>query len=336
MPRTLITGDAGFIGFHASMHLLDEGHQVHGVDGLTDYYDPQLKRDRLSILEERPGFTRTTCMLEDAEQIREVFDAFRPELVIHLAAQAGVRYSLENPAAYISSNINGTFNVLEAAKEFRPSHLLIASTSSVYGGNERIPFAETDRADFPVSLYAATKKSTEAMAHSYAHLWQLPITCFRFFTVYGPWGRPDMALFKFVRAIDAGEPIDVYGMGQMARDFTYIRDLVAAIAALASRIPESGAPVSEHDSMSPVAPFRVVNIGGGNPTGLMEFIDAIESALGRQAERNLLPMQQGDVIATHADATLLRELIGTVSLTPVTEGVREFVSWFRSYYRADR
>ncbi|MDR6199291.1 UDP-glucuronate 4-epimerase [Microbacterium sp. SORGH_AS428] len=334
MTRYLITGDAGFIGFHLTSHLLGLGHEVLGVDGMTNYYDPQLKSDRLEILSGMTGFAHHTALLENLADISKEIKVFEPEVIVHLAAQAGVRYSLENPDAYISSNVEGTLRVLELARDLKPRHLMIASTSSVYGGNESIPFAETDPTRSPVSLYAATKLATEALAHSFSHLWSLPTTAFRFFTVYGPWGRPDMALFKFVRAIREGEPIDVYGYGEMKRDFTYVDDLVVAIAALADKPPVAGSPVSEHDTLSPVAPYRVVNLGGGQPVALMEFIEAIESAVGQTAQKNMLPMQPGDVVATSADPSLLRALIDEIPATPVSEGVLAFTKWYITYHSA--
>jgi len=332
MARVLITGSAGFVGFHLSRRLLGRGDQVLGVDGMTDYYDPGLKRDRLDQLAESEAYSHESILLEDGGRLGQAVADFTPEIVVHLAAQAGVRYSLEHPETYISSNIVGTFNLLEALRAQPPRHLMLASTSSVYGGNLKLPFSEVDGADAPVSLYAATKKSMESIAHSYAHLWRTPTTVFRFFTVYGPWGRPDMALFKFVRAIEAGRPIEVYGEGRMLRDFTYIDDLVDAIGRLIEAPPETGAPVGAHDSLSPVAPYRTVNIGGGQPTELLDFVRAVESALGRRAELSLLPMQAGDVIATWADPSLLRDLIGAVPQTPLAHGVDAFVDWYRRYY----
>ncbi|MDQ1204471.1 NAD-dependent epimerase/dehydratase family protein [Microbacterium sp. SORGH_AS_0862] len=336
MTRYLITGDAGFIGFHLSRLLVNQGHEVLGLDGMTDYYDPQLKRDRLAVLEALGGFTHTTVMLENLADARPDVEEFAPEVVIHLAAQAGVRYSLENPDAYISSNVEGTLRLLELARDLKPKHLMIASTSSVYGGNTSMPFSELDSTRSPMSLYAATKLATEALSHSFSHLWSIPTTVFRFFTVYGPWGRPDMALFKFVSAIEAGRPIDVYGHGKMARDFTYVDDLVAAIVALSTTIPYAGSTVSPVDTLSPVAPHRVVNLGGGQPVALMDFIEAVERALGTTAEKVLLPMQPGDVVATSSDPTLLRQLIGTVPSTSVGEGVRAFVEWHANYFAQRR
>ncbi|WP_439901900.1 NAD-dependent epimerase/dehydratase family protein, partial [Microbacterium azadirachtae] len=289
-------------------------------------------QDRLDLLTAEKRFDHVTATLEDREALEGAWEKFRPDVVIHLAAQAGVRYSIDHPDTYIQSNIVGTFNLLEVARKLPPRHLMLASTSSVYGGNTKIPFAEVDRADGPVSLYAATKKATEALAHSSAHLWGIPTTAFRFFTVYGPWGRPDMALFKFVQAIERGEPIDVYGHGLMRRDFTYVDDIVEGIVALSDAAPIAGNPVSERDSLSAVAPFRTVNIAGGAPTGLLDFIEAIESEMGKPAERRMLPMQQGDVVETFADPSLLRDLVGVIPATDIRTGIAEFVRWYRSYF----
>ncbi|KQT49354.1 UDP-glucuronate 5-epimerase [Devosia sp. Leaf420] len=330
--KILVTGAAGFIGFHLSQRLLAGGHQVLGYDGMTKYYDVSLKEARLAILQRSNAFSFVEAMLEDKSSLDESTARFDPEVIIHLAAQAGVRYSLEAPEAYISANVVGTFNILELAKKLKPKHLLIASTSSVYGGNEKMPFEEADRTDFPVSLYAATKKACEAMSHSYAHLFKIPTTCFRFFTVYGPWGRPDMALYKFVDAIEQGRPIDVYGMGQMQRDSTAVTDLVEGITRLIDAVPQEGNPITTtKDSLSPVAPWRVVNIAGGRPTALLDFISAIENVLGRPALKNMLPMQQGDVVSTSADPSLLQALTGFVPNTSIEKCVQDFVEWYRTY-----
>jgi UDP-glucuronate 4-epimerase len=275
-------------------------------------------------------------MLEDADAVMRAAQEARPDVIVHLAAQAGVRYSLEAPRAYIDSNLTGTFNVMEAARVLRVGYLLMASTSSVYGANEEMPFRETDKADHPLTIYAATKKANEAMGHAYAHLHDLPVTMFRFFTVYGPWGRPDMAPFKFTKAILAGEPIDIYNNGEMWRDFTYVTDLVQGILGLIDAAPvrpATRAEIAEGDSLSPAAPFRVVNIGNGQKVRLMDFIEAIEAATGRTAIRNFLPMQQGDVPATWADASLLNHLTGGCPATDVRDGMRAFVEWYRGFYR---
>ncbi|SIO03637.1 UDP-glucuronate 4-epimerase [Rhodovulum sp. ES.010] len=332
--RIFITGTAGFIGYHLADLLLDEGHQVHGFDGFTDYYDITLKRRRNERLLQKQGFAATEAMLEDDAALAAAVDEFAPDMIVHLAAQAGVRYSLENPRAYIDANLIGTFNVMEAARRHRVRHLLIASTSSVYGANTEMPFAETQKADTPLTIYAATKKAAEAMGHAYAHLHDLPSTMFRFFTVYGPWGRPDMAPIKFALKIARGEPIDVYNHGEMWRDFTYVSDLVRGIRLLMDAVPERPADgiVPEGDSLSPVAPFRVVNIGNSESVKLTDFIDALEAELGRPAIRNLMEMQPGDVPATWADAGLLMRLTGYRPETGFRDGVARFVAWFRDYY----
>ncbi|WP_299868818.1 NAD-dependent epimerase/dehydratase family protein [uncultured Roseobacter sp.] len=335
MKRILITGTAGFIGFHLAELLLDEGFTVHGFDGLTDYYDVTLKQRRHQKLLQKPGFSVTEAMLEDNETFQAMAGNFQPDVIVHLAGQAGVRYSLENPRAYIESNVVGTFNVMEAARQLKVQHLLMASTSSVYGANEEMPFAETDKADTPLTIYAATKKANEAMGHSYAHLYDLPTTMFRFFTVYGPWGRPDMALFKFVDAILEGRPIDIYNNGEMYRDFTYVTDLVRGIRLLVDAVPQRPAPgesIPEGDSLSPAAPFRVVNIGNSDKVRLLDFIEAIEDSLGQKAIRNMMPMQTGDVPATWANADLLKTLTGYRPQTDFRDGVQAFVAWFRDYY----
>lgn len=333
--KIFITGSAGFIGYHLARRLLDDGHRVHGYDGMTAYYDVLLKRARLALLTPSNSFSFTEALLEDHAALETAVAEFAPDIVIHLAAQAGVRYSIEAPRTYHDANLTGTFNLLEVLRGTGIQHLLLASTSSVYGGNEAMPFRETDRTDFPISLYAATKKAGEAMSHAYAHLYGLPTTCFRFFTVYGPWGRPDMALFKFVSAIERDEPIEVYGEGHMRRDFTYIDDLVEALTRLIPLPPVKGQPIEvpgSVDSLSPVAPWRSVNIGGGRPIGLLRFIDTVEMALGKKALRNLLPMQQGDVEQTHAAPALLKALTGFSPETNVETGVAAFVEWYFSYY----
>ncbi|WP_395660201.1 NAD-dependent epimerase/dehydratase family protein [Aestuariivirga sp.] len=330
MRRVFITGTAGFIGFHLSQLLLEEGFLVQGYDALTDYYDVGLKKARHAILARSNAFQAEIALLEDMERLRSAYRAFQPDIVVHLAGQAGVRYSLENPRSYIDANIVGTFNLLECVRESGAQHLLLASTSSVYGGNTDMPFRETQRADAPLTIYAATKKAGEAMAHSYASLWNIPTTAFRFFTVYGPWGRPDMALFKFTEAIIAGRTIDVYNHGELYRDFTYVTDLVKAIRLLIDVPPVKGQPHLTEDSLSPAAPFRVVNIGNSSMVRLLDMVEALEEALGRKAIRNYLPMQPGDVPATLADTALLHTLTGFRPDTDYREGVRLFVEWYRS------
>jgi UDP-glucuronate 4-epimerase len=328
--RYLITGTAGFIGFHLAKRLLDEGHFVTGFDGMTPYYDVRLKERRHAILARSNGFRPVIGMLEDKAALEQAAEIGEPDVIVHLAAQAGVRYSLENPKAYVDSNLTGSWNILELAKALRPRHLLLASTSSIYGANEKIPFAETDRADEPMTLYAATKKSAELMAHSYAHLYQVPTTAFRFFTVYGPWGRPDMALFKFVDSILHDRPIEIYGEGRMSRDFTYIDDLVEGIVRLMGVVPAQDNRIDDIDTLSHHAPFRVVNIGGGQPVELMRFVETVEAAVGRPAIRKMLPMQQGDVPRTFAAPDLLKALTGFTPSISVEEGVRRFVDWYRA------
>ncbi|MEY3960326.1 MAG: hypothetical protein RIR14_980, partial [Pseudomonadota bacterium] len=316
--------------------MLQQGWQVTGFDGMTSYYDITLKRARLAILQQNEGFSQIEAMLEDADAVMRAAQSARPDVIVHLAAQAGVRYSLEAPRAYIDSNLVGTFNVMEAARELKVGHLLMASTSSVYGANDEMPFRETDKADHPLTIYAATKKANEAMGHAYAHLHDLPVTMFRFFTVYGPWGRPDMAPFKFTKAILEGKPIDIYNNGEMWRDFTYVTDLVQGILDLTAAVPVRPATrtaIAEGDSLSPAAPFRVVNIGNGQKVRLMDFIEAIEDATGKTAIRNFMPMQQGDVPATWADASLLNRLTGGCPATDVRDGMRAFVEWYRGFYR---
>jgi UDP-glucuronate 4-epimerase len=333
--RFLITGTAGFIGFHLARRLLDEGHFVVGFDGMTDYYDVHLKEQRHAMLARSNGFKAVKGMLEDRSALDKAAELAEPEVIIHLAAQAGVRYSIEAPQTYVDANLVGSCNILELARDVQPLHLLLASTSSVYGGNENMPFSEHEKADHPLSLYAATKKSMEVIAHSYAHLFHIPTTLFRFFTVYGPWGRPDMALFKFVDAVLHGRPIDVYGHGQMERDFTYVGDLVEAIRRLVDCVPVKGEPVEApgvRDTLAKTAPYRIVNIAGGQPSPLMDFIRTIEAATGRKAELNMMEMQAGDVPRTHADPSLLRALTGYVPETTVEEGVAEFVRWYESHY----
>ncbi|MBX9934920.1 MAG: NAD-dependent epimerase/dehydratase family protein [Methylobacterium sp.] len=333
--RVLVTGSAGFIGFHLCRRLLAEGHAVTGFDGFSDYYDVGLKRARHATLLPEPGFTEIDARLETQGALLDAMARAKPELVVHLAAQAGVRYSLENPGAYVDANLVGMGNLLEAVRAYPVRHLLYASTSSAYGGNTAMPFRETDRAVTPLTLYAASKLAGEAMAHSYSHLFGIPTTAFRFFTVYGPWGRPDMALFLFTRKILAGEPIEVFGEGAAERDFTYIDDLVDAIRRLADTPPPApggSGPVSPEDSLSPVAPYRLVNIGGGRPERLDAMIDELERALGRTAQRILKPLPPGDVARTHASTGLLAALVGEIPRCPISRGIPAFVEWYRDFY----
>lgn len=331
----LVTGAAGFIGFHVASRLLDRGDAVIGLDNLNAYYDVTLKEARLARLRARPAFRFVKLDLADREGMAGLFAAERPPRVVHLAAQAGVRYSLENPQAYIDSNIVGFTNVLEGCRRHGVEHLVYASSSSVYGGNARLPFSEHDNVDHPVSLYAATKKANELMAHTYSHLYGLPTTGLRFFTVYGPWGRPDMALFLFTKAILAGRPIDVFNHGRMVRDFTYIDDVVEGVVRVLDRAADADPAfdAARPDPGTSHAPYRVFNIGNSQPTPLEDYIEALEEALGRKAQRAYLPMQPGDVPATSADTRELDAWVGFKPGTPVRDGVRRFVEWYRGYYR---
>ena len=332
--KVLVTGAAGFIGFYTAKALLDRGDQVVGLDNLNDYYDPALKRGRLSLLDGRNGFHFIKADLADRAAIDAVFAQEKPTHVVHLGAQAGVRYSLENPHAYIASNVTGFLTILEGCRHHGCGHLVYASSSSVYGANSAMPFSVHDGADHPLSLYGATKKSNELMAHSYAHLYKLPMTGLRFFTVYGPWGRPDMAPFSFTAKILAGQPIDVFNNGQHARDFTYIDDIVEGVVRVLDRVPETN-PAWDSASPDPAtsaAPYRIYNIGNHQAVELMDFIAAIEQATGREATKNFLPMQPGDVLATYADVDDLARDVGFAPNTPIGEGMRRFVAWYRDYY----
>ncbi|WAC63515.1 NAD-dependent epimerase [Pseudoxanthomonas sp. SL93] len=334
--RILVTGAAGFIGYHLSERLLARGDEVFGFDNLNAYYDPRLKEARLARLTPHPGFRFAQGALEDRAALDAVFDAFQPQRVVNLAAQAGVRYSLENPHAYIDSNIVGFLNILEACRHRGIEHLVYASSSSVYGANRKLPFAVEDSVDHPVSLYAASKKANELMAHTYSHLFNLPTTGLRFFTVYGPWGRPDMALFLFTRKILAGEPIDVFNHGRHTRDFTYIDDIVEGVVRTLDRVP---GPDPHYDPLNPtpassLAPYRVYNIGNHQPVELLRYIEVLEDCLGRKAEKRLLPMQPGDVPDTYADVEALSRDTGYSPSTSIETGVRRFVDWYRQFYEA--
>ena len=338
MP-VLVTGAAGFIGFHLSRRLLERGTAVVGFDNFNSYYDPALKRARLQRLQELSAacgipFTLIEADLENGKAVRDAFAEHRPERVVNLAAQAGVRYSIENPAAYIQTNLVGFGHILEGCRHHGVEHLVYASSSSVYGGNSRLPFSEHQGVDHPVSLYAASKKANELMAHTYSHLYGLPATGLRFFTVYGPWGRPDMALFLFTRAMLAGEPIEVFNEGRMVRDFTYIDDIVESLLRVLDRpaTPDPAFDAANPDPATSWAPHRVFNIGNSNPTPLMDYIEAIEQALGITARKLLLPMQPGDVLATAADTAALEAWTGFRPSTPVREGVARFVAWYREFY----
>jgi len=328
--RYFITGTAGFIGFHLARRLLQDGHEVTGFDGLTPYYNVRLKEMRHAALAQYPAFRPVVAMLEDKAALEAAVSAAKPDVLIHLAAQAGVRYSIENPQAYLRSNIEGSWNILELASRIELRHLMLASTSSIYGANPTVPFRETDRADEPLSFYAASKKSMELMAHSYSHLYKIPTTAFRFFTVYGPWGRPDMALFKFVKAMIEDKPIEIYGKGNMSRDFTYIDDLVEAVVRLSGVVPSETNRVADAniETLSHQAPFRIVNIGGGQPISLMDFVENVENAMGYEAKRVMLPMQKGDVPRTFASPDLLHTLTGYQPNTSLETGTKAFVEWY--------
>lgn len=333
--KFLVTGAAGFIGFHVSERLLAAGHQVIGIDNLNDYYDVSLKLARLDLLKHQPQFHFEKMDLADRSGMEQLFAHHQFDRVIHLAAQAGVRYSIDNPLAYADSNLVGHLNVLEGCRHNKVGHLLYASSSSVYGLNRKLPFSTDDSVDHPISLYAATKKANELMSHTYSHLYGLPTTGLRFFTVYGPWGRPDMALFKFTRAIVEGNSIDVYNHGQMRRDFTYIDDIAEAIVRLQDVIPQPDASwtVEEGTPATSSAPYRVYNIGNSDPVTLMKYITALETALGKVAQKNMLPMQPGDVLETSADTSALYEVIGFKPQTSVADGVERFVEWYKTFYK---
>ncbi|MFO1507334.1 MAG: NAD-dependent epimerase [Lysobacterales bacterium] len=333
--RVLVTGSAGFIGAALTQRLLARGDQVLGLDNLNDYYDVKLKEARLDRLRPQSGFEFVRASVEDRAAVEAAFTAFRPERVVHLAAQAGVRYSLENPHAYVEANLVGFINILDASRHGRVEHLVYASSSSVYGANRKLPFSVHDPVDHPVSLYAATKKANELMAHTYSHLYRLPTTGLRFFTVYGPWGRPDMALFLFTRKILAGEPIDVFNFGHHSRDFTYIDDIVEGVVRTLDRIPgpDPGFDALRPSPASSDAPYRVYNIGQHRPVPLSRYIEVLEDDLGIKAERRLLPLQPGDVPDTAADVTELERDTGYRPATPIEVGVRRFVDWYREYYR---
>lgn len=332
--KILLTGAAGFIGMSTALRLLARGDQVTGLDNLNTYYDVTLKQRRLARLTSYPNFRFVKMDVVDQAAMAALFAAGKFDRVIHLAAQAGVRYSLQNPQAYIDSNILGFMNVLEGCRHTKVQHLVYASSSSVYGGNTKMPFSEHDSVDHPVSLYAATKKANELMAHTYSHLYGLPTTGLRFFTVYGPWGRPDMALFLFTRAILAGQPIDVFNFGEMKRDFTYVDDIVEGVVRVLDRIaaPDPSYDANRADPATSTAPYRVFNIGNNNPVSLLHFIECIEAALGKKATLNLLPLQSGDVPATYANTDALRDWVGFVPATPIAQGIGRFVAWYRDYY----
>jgi UDP-glucuronate 4-epimerase len=336
--KVLVTGAAGFIGFHVARLLLERGEEVIGLDNLNDYYDVSLKEARLAELQRSPGFRFHRLDLVDREGVHRLFQERRPERVVHLAAQAGVRYSVDHPEAYVESNLVGFLHVLEGCRRYEVRHLVYASSSSVYGGNTRMPFSIHDNVDHPVSLYAATKKANELMAHSYSHLYRLPTTGLRFFTVYGPWGRPDMAVFLFTRAILEGRPIQLFNEGKMRRDFTYIDDIAEGVVRVMDRVAEPNPAWSgdRPDPGSSTAPYRIYNIGNNQPVELVRFVEILEERLGRKAERVLLPMQAGDVPETYADVDDLAREVGFKPATPIEEGLRRFVEWYADYYKIVR
>jgi UDP-glucuronate 4-epimerase len=331
--KILITGSSGFIGFHLTKKLLEKGNKVHGYDSMNNYYDVKLKKARLKILKTYKGFSFTKSKLENMKTLEKIFNKFRPNVVIHLAAQAGVRYSLENPDVYLDTNILGTFNVIKNSKKIKVKHLIIGSSSSVYGANKKIPFQEIDKTDHQVSFYAATKKSTESLAHSYSSLWGLPVTMLRFFTVYGPWGRPDMAYFKFTKRILTGQKIDIYNKGKMFRDYTYIDDIVDGIYKLLNKAPSINSKKKfKNDSLSPVAPFRILNIGNTKKISLLDFINTLEKELNKKIKRNYMSMQKGDVHSTLSDSSLLKRITGYNPKTNYKTGIKKFINWYLNFY----
>ena len=331
--KIFITGSSGFIGFHVAKNLLDMGFKIHGLDSMNNYYDVKIKKDRLAILKKYKNFSFTQNLLENEKIISKIVSKFKPSAIIHLAAQAGVRYSIENPDEYLKSNIIGTFNILNISRKNSIKHLIIGSSSSVYGANKKSPFKETDKTDHQVSFYAATKKSTENIAHSYSSLWRLPVTMIRFFTVYGPWGRPDMAYFKFTKKILDGKKINIYNKGKMYRDYTYIDDIVVGITKLISKPPKTNQRLKfKNDSLSPVAPFRILNIGNTKKIYLLDFINTLEKELNKKIKRNYLPMQKGDVYSTWSDSSLLKKITGYNPKTNYKTGIKKFIKWYLSYY----
>ena len=333
--KIFITGTAGFIGFSLAKTLLENKHRVCGYDGITNYYDIKLKNDRNKILKKYKKFSFIKGMLENKNLLNKTIVKFNPEIIIHLAAQAGVRYSIDKPRTYLSSNIIGTYNVIELAHKIKVKHLMIASSSSVYGANKKIPYAENDSVKLQMSIYASTKLATESIAHSYSSLWRTPTTVLRFFTVYGPWGRPDMALFKFTKSIIEGKKIDIYNKGNLYRDFTFIDDIVNGVSSLIKKAPKykKYSSLNKIDSLSSIAPFRIINIGNSRKIKLLDFIKAIESSLGKKALRNYMPMQKGDVFMTLANTKLLKKITGIIPNTNYKEGVRKFIEWYLDYYK---
>ena len=331
--KILVTGSSGFIGFHLSKLLLEKGNKVHGVDCMNNYYDVKLKKARLNILRKYKNFSFTKTFLENETKLKNSFKKFKPNIVIHLAAQAGVRYSIDKPRVYLNSNINGSFIIIEASHQNKVKHLIMASSSSVYGANKNIPFKETDKTETQLSIYASTKKANESMAHSYSNIWKIPITMLRFFTVYGPWGRPDMALFKFTKGILENKKIDIYNYGKMYRDFTYIDDIVNGIKLLINKPPNNKQKNRyKNDSLSPVAPFRILNIGNTKKVHLLNFVKQIELALGKKAIRNYMPLQKGDVKQTLSSTKLLKNITGYNPKTNYKVGIKNFIAWYKEYY----
>ena len=331
--KIFITGSSGFIGFHLAKKFLNKGVKVYGFDSMNDYYDIKLKEARLSILRKKKNFLFTKGNLENEKKLSKCLRKFKPQIIIHLAAQAGVRYSIENPDTYLNSNILGTFNVLKISNQIKVKHLIIGSSSSVYGANKKFPFREIDKTDHQVSFYAATKKSTESLAHSYSSLWKLPITMLRFFTVYGPFGRPDMAYFKFTKKILNGKTIDIYNRGKMYRDYTYIDDIVEGISKLINKPPKLNSKKKiKNDSISPVAPFRILNIGNTKKIYLLNFINILEKELGKKIKKNYLPMQKGDVHSTLSDCSLLKRITGYNPKTDYKVGIKKFINWYLNFY----
>ncbi len=334
--KFLITGTAGFIGFHLARTLLEKKFSVLGIDGLTNYYDVRLKKNRHDILKKYSNFQACEIMIQEKRNLDQICLKFKPNVIIHLAAQAGVRYSLVNPRTYMSSNLDGFFNILEIAKKLNPSHFILASTSSVYGANKSIPFQEIDKSDLQLSFYAATKKANEVLSHTYAYNYKIPTTILRFFTVYGPWGRPDMALFKFTNSILSNKPIDIYNFGKMKRDFTYIDDLIKSILLLVNKIPEEPRKRKikyKNDSISDVAPWRIVNIGNSKSIDLIKFIQILEKLLGKKAKKNFIEMQAGDVEETFSNTDFLEELTGFRPNKLLNEGIKEFIKWYITYFK---
>ena len=331
--KIIVTGSSGFIGFHVSKKLLGSGNKVHGIDSMNNYYDVKLKKARLAILKKYKNFSFSKAKIENSKDLGKAFKKFKPTVVIHLAAQAGVRYSIEKPRVYLDSNITGTYNIIEIAKRLNVKHLIMASSSSVYGANKKIPFKEVDKTETQMSIYAATKKSNESMAHAYSNIWKIPITMVRFFTVYGPWGRPDMALFKFTKGILNNKKIDVYNNGKMYRDFTYIDDIVNGINLLISKVPSTKQLGKyKDDSLSPIAPFRILNIGNTKKVYLLDFIKEIERALGKKAKRNYMPLQKGDVKQTLSNTNLLKKITNYNPKTNFKTGIKNFLDWYLEYY----